>query len=152
MLFGLGGWIEVVMIPFWFLFGASPWSALASVRSLSFLFGKAFHCMRDHNKRNRLDLPMGCFPMGCLPHAGSHDPQALSRHRRGREWASARMRGGPWERLPGQAMGLDPVGLCLIHFDSVGLGLIQLDPVGLEWRVSAGIACGRSMCPLPSHG
>src|ERR1039457_845950 len=38
MPFGSGFWIEVFMISFWFIFGASPWLALALMRSLNFLF------------------------------------------------------------------------------------------------------------------
>jgi hypothetical protein len=50
MPFGSGCWIEVFMIVFCVLFGANPWLALALMRCLNFLFGKAFRFSRRDNK------------------------------------------------------------------------------------------------------
>jgi len=48
--FGLGVWIEVFTMSFYFQFGASPWSALAMARGLNFLFGKSLRFSRRDNK------------------------------------------------------------------------------------------------------
>ena len=69
MPFGPGCWIEVFMVSFWFIFGASPWLALALMRcrisfleKLSVSHGATISAIASTRQVNFSRPGMGCSP------------------------------------------------------------------------------------------